>query len=89
MLRPNKKFGDWFNIFVIHQNHVKHGPTNYIPEQFLDKFLSLVIWGHEHECKIEPRQTESAENSFFVMQPGTLRSNLQFFIMYLIVIFKR
>ncbi|XP_068243808.1 double-strand break repair protein MRE11 isoform X2 [Palaemon carinicauda] len=69
MLRPLEAMDDWFNIFVLHQNHAKHGMTNYIPEAFLDPFLDLVIWGHEHECLIDPRQ--SAEDSFFVVQPGS------------------
>ncbi|XP_066985311.1 double-strand break repair protein MRE11 isoform X4 [Macrobrachium rosenbergii] len=69
MLRPLEAMDDWFNIFVLHQNHTKHGMTNYIPESFLDPFLDLVIWGHEHECLIDPRQ--SADDSFFVVQPGS------------------
>ena len=40
---------DWFNLFVLHQNHVRHGPTNHIPESFLHPNLHLVVWGHEHE----------------------------------------
>ena len=69
MLRPRENKDDWFNIFVIHQNHSKHGPTNYIPEQFLDDFLDLVIWGHEHECKIEPAW--NGVQNFYVTQPGS------------------
>ncbi|KAG7162191.1 double-strand break repair protein MRE11-like [Homarus americanus] len=69
MLRPKESMESWFNIMVLHQNHAKHGPTNYIPESFLDPFLDLVIWGHEHECLIEPRL--SAEDSFHVIQPGS------------------
>lgn len=48
----------------------KHGPKNYIPENFLDEFLDLVIWGHEHECLIEPTWSESAK-PFFISQPGS------------------
>ncbi|KAK7083957.1 Double-strand break repair protein mre11a, partial [Halocaridina rubra] len=66
MIRPKEHAEDWFNIMVLHQNHVKHGPTNYIPENFLDPFLNLVIWGHEHECLIEPRLMG---DHTFVMQP--------------------
>lgn len=47
----------------------KHGATNYIPEQFLDDFLDLVIWGHEHECKIAPTRNE--QQLFYVSQPGS------------------
>lgn len=47
----------------------KHGPTNYIPEQFLDEFLDLVVWGHEHECLIDPSRNE--QQLFYVTQPGS------------------
>lgn len=47
----------------------KHGATNYIPEQFLDDFINLVVWGHEHECKIAPVPNE--QQNFYVSQPGS------------------
>ncbi|XP_029458214.1 double-strand break repair protein MRE11 isoform X2 [Rhinatrema bivittatum] len=69
MLRPKEHEDSWFNLFVIHQNRSKHGATNYIPEQFLDDFLDLIIWGHEHECKISPARNE--QQLFYVSQPGS------------------
>ncbi|XP_062409296.1 double-strand break repair protein MRE11 isoform X1 [Sardina pilchardus] len=69
MLRPREEEGSWFNMFVIHQNRSKHGATNYIPEQFLDDFLDLVVWGHEHECRITPERNE--QQLFYVTQPGS------------------
>ncbi|XP_076184400.1 double-strand break repair protein MRE11 isoform X5 [Aptenodytes patagonicus] len=69
MLRPKEDEDSWFNLFVIHQNRSKHGATNYIPEQFLDDFINLVVWGHEHECKIAPSQNE--QQRFYVSQPGS------------------
>ncbi|XP_068122926.1 double-strand break repair protein MRE11 [Hyperolius riggenbachi] len=69
MMRPREEESSWFNLFVIHQNRSKHGATNYIPEQFLDEFLDLVIWGHEHECKIAPTRNE--QQLFYVSQPGS------------------
>uniref|UniRef100_A0A7N4Q0T5 Double-strand break repair protein n=1 Tax=Sarcophilus harrisii TaxID=9305 RepID=A0A7N4Q0T5_SARHA len=69
MLRPKEEENSWFNLFVIHQNRSKHGATNYIPEQFLDDFIDLVIWGHEHECKIAP--TKNEQQLFYVSQPGS------------------
>ncbi|XP_074160602.1 double-strand break repair protein MRE11 isoform X2 [Sminthopsis crassicaudata] len=69
MLRPKEEENTWFNLFVIHQNRSKHGATNYIPEQFLDDFIDLVIWGHEHECKIAP--TKNEQQLFYVSQPGS------------------
>lgn len=70
MLRPREDPDSWFNAFVIHQNRAKHGPKNYIPESFLDEFLDLVIWGHEHECLIDPTWSESSK-PFFISQPGS------------------
>lgn len=69
MLRPKEDENSWFNLFVIHQNRSKHGSTNFIPEQFLDDFIDLVIWGHEHECKIGPTRNE--QQLFYVSQPGS------------------
>lgn len=69
MLRPKEDKDDWFNLFVIHQNRSKHSATNYIPEQFLDDFIDLVVWGHEHECRIEPEWNGS--QNFYVSQPGS------------------
>jgi double-strand break repair protein MRE11 len=40
-----------------------------LPENFLPEFLDLVVWGHEHECLIDPRL--NPEMSFHVMQPGS------------------
>ncbi|XP_010631961.1 double-strand break repair protein MRE11 isoform X1 [Fukomys damarensis] len=69
MLRPKEDEKSWFNLFVIHQNRSKHGSTNFIPEQFLDDFIDLVIWGHEHECKIAP--TKNEQQLFYISQPGS------------------
>ncbi|XP_052324118.1 double-strand break repair protein MRE11 isoform X2 [Oncorhynchus keta] len=69
MLRPKEDQDQWFNLFTIHQNRNKHGATNYIPEQFLDDFLDLVVWGHEHECLINPSRNE--QRLFYVTQPGS------------------
>ncbi|XP_069845603.1 double-strand break repair protein MRE11 isoform X2 [Dipodomys merriami] len=69
MLRPKEDENSWFNLFVIHQNRSKHGSTNFIPEQFLDDFIDLIIWGHEHECKIAP--TKNEQQLFYISQPGS------------------
>jgi double-strand break repair protein MRE11 len=54
---------------AVHQNHHAHSETNYLPENFLPEFLDLVVWGHEHECLIDPRK--NPEMGFHVMQPGS------------------
>lgn len=67
--QPDVQTGDWFNLMTVHQNHVAHTPTSYLPENFLPEFLDLVIWGHEHECLIDPRI--NPEMGFQVIQPGS------------------
>ena len=58
-------------MLVLHQNRTCHSAVykNSIPESLLPNFLDLVVWAHEHECKIalEP----SAEGQFYVSQPGS------------------
>jgi double-strand break repair protein MRE11 len=60
---------DWFNLICVHQNHHPRTDTNWLPENFLPEFLDLIIWGHEHNCDIEP--TVNPEMNFKVMQPGS------------------
>lgn len=67
--QPSVQKSDWFNLMSVHQNHVAHTETGYLPESFLPSFIDLVVWGHEHECLIEPRY--NPEMSFNVIQPGS------------------
>lgn len=72
----DKENGDFFNLFVIHQNRQKRGmhQKNSIPESMIPNIMDLVIWGHEHECRINPEQTFDAsdeQRNFFVSQPGS------------------
>jgi len=69
MQQPGSARDDWFNIFVIHQNHVKHTETTYVPEESIDKSMDLVFWGHEHDCQIDPNYNAAQE--FYVTQPGS------------------
>ena len=47
----------WFNLMAIHQNRLPRGAgvtmKGYIKESLLPNCMDLVVWGHEHECKIE------------------------------------
>ncbi|ODA80566.1 hypothetical protein RJ55_03525 [Drechmeria coniospora] len=67
--RPNVQMGEWFNLLALHQNHHAHTATSYLPENVLPDWLDLVVWGHEHECLIDP--TKNPETGFHVMQPGS------------------
>ena len=57
----------WFNMMLIHQNRVSHTPKNAISERYLPSWLDLVVWGHEHECLVEPTDF----GDFHVSQPGS------------------
>ena len=66
---PGVQQKEWYNIMAVHQNHHAHSETGYLPENFLPDFMDLVVWGHEHECLIDPKFNE--EMQFQVMQPGS------------------
>eukprot|EP00842_Homolaphlyctis_polyrhiza_P000470 jgi/Hompol1/1423/HPOL_001384-RA len=70
MYRP-KDFHEqeWFNMMVLHQNRAAHARNNYIPESYLSKILHLILWGHEHECRIDPR--DDGESEIYITQPGS------------------
>ena len=67
--KPGAQQKDWFNIMAVHQNHHAYSESGYLPENFLPEFMDLVVWGHEHECLIDPRL--NPEMQFHVMQPGS------------------
>ncbi|KAL6864594.1 Mre11 DNA-binding presumed domain-containing protein [Trichoderma novae-zelandiae] len=67
--RPGQQTGEWFNLLAVHQNHHAHTATSYLPENVLPDWLDMVVWGHEHECLIDP--TKNPETGFHVMQPGS------------------
>lgn len=69
MEAPDSSSGKWFNLLVLHQNRADRGPKNYLPEESLPEFLNLVIWGHEHDCRILPE--ENKLKNFYVSQPGS------------------
>ncbi|KAF9544792.1 Double-strand break repair protein mre11a [Mortierella hygrophila] len=71
LMRPEEDEEEepWYNMLVLHQNRVMHGPKSYIPEAFLDDFINLVIWGHEHECLVDP--VYNPQQGFHVSQPGS------------------
>ncbi|CAK5263680.1 unnamed protein product [Mycena citricolor] len=59
----------WFNIILLHQNRVKHGPQEFVPEGLFDDSIDLVIWGHEHDCRIVPEPV--AGKGYYISQPGS------------------
>lgn len=66
---PDASTGKWFNLLVLHQNRADRGLKNFLPEDTLPEFLDLIIWGHEHDCRILPEENPSRH--FYVSQPGS------------------
>lgn len=60
---------EYFRILLFHQNRVSHTPTNFIPEHFIDDYINLIVWGHEHECILDPQY--NPQQRFHVTQPGS------------------
>lgn len=67
MLSPGNA-DDWFHLLVWHQNRASRGSKNFIPDHTLPEFLDLVIWGHEHDCRIV---AERKPNGVHISQPGS------------------
>lgn len=67
MFHPEKE-DEWFHLLVWHQNRATRGTKNFIPDNCIPSFLDLVIWGHEHDCRIDP---ERKCNNVFISQPGS------------------
>ncbi|KAI0316569.1 Metallo-dependent phosphatase-like protein [Amylostereum chailletii] len=68
MFMPKDK-DNWFNLLLLHQNRVKHGPQESVPEGLFDDSVDLVIWGHEHDCRIIPEPV--AGKKYYISQPGS------------------
>ncbi|KAE9389293.1 DNA repair exonuclease [Gymnopus androsaceus JB14] len=68
MFMPKDK-DNWFNLLLLHQNRVKHGPQESVPEGMFDDSVDLVIWGHEHDCRIMPEPV--AGKNYLISQPGS------------------
>lgn len=67
--QPDQYTNEWFNICVLHQNRAARGVKEYIPEDQLPNFMDLIVWGHEHDCRIVPEPAPKAE--YHITQPGS------------------
>lgn len=65
------KIGERFPTTSAHADieRVKHGPQQSVPEGMFDDAINLVIWGHEHDCRIWPEQVEG--KNYYISQPGS------------------
>jgi double-strand break repair protein MRE11 len=60
-------FDNIFNILVLHQNRADRGAKNFLRAELLPQQMNLVIWGHEHDCKIDPEPYDKIN----ICQPGS------------------
>lgn len=69
MFRPSENADEWFNLLLIHQNRVPHGPKSSVPENGFGDEVDLIIWGHEHDCRIDPEPVTG--KAYYITQPGS------------------
>ncbi|KAE8255717.1 hypothetical protein A4X13_0g2931 [Tilletia indica] len=67
--RPAEDTEDWFNLLVLHQNRAKHNLKAAVPEGLFDDSTNLVVWGHEHECRMVPEEVTG--KPYRICQPGS------------------
>lgn len=67
--KPDVPDTDIFNLMVLHQNRADRGRYNYLPEDKLPGFLDLVVWGHEHDQRLQPEQNGRTQT--YISQPGS------------------
>jgi len=62
----------WFNMLVVHQNRDSkgRGAKNCFQESMIPEFMDFVMFGHEHECLVEP-QAAIANDNILLCQPGS------------------
>lgn len=57
---------EYFQLFVLHQNRERRGHAKAVTRDLLPEWLDLVIWGHEHPCRIALEGSQPA-----ITQPGS------------------
>lgn len=69
-VRPPDDNDTYFNILIMHQNRDKgRGSKNCVHESMIPDWITLVIWGNEHECVGDFQ--DSLTGNFRVYQPGS------------------
>eukprot|EP00873_Tetraselmis_striata_P044520 jgi/Tetstr1/464784/TSEL_009530.t1 len=69
--RPEEHAGEWFSVFVLHQNREARTKKNFVEEACLPKFMDLVVWGHEHQCMPETTLSKAAGGETEILQAGS------------------
>ncbi|GAA5961380.1 hypothetical protein JCM21900_006686 [Sporobolomyces salmonicolor] len=71
LYRPKEDPDEWFNIILVHQNRVAHGPNNSVPDEAFGDEVDLVVWGHEHDCISQARPVSVTNRPYYISQPGS------------------
>ncbi|KAA8496359.1 Double-strand break repair protein MRE11 [Porphyridium purpureum] len=56
----------WFNLLALHQDRAVRGSKKAVSPHMLPEWMDMVLWGHEHECRVELEGGHPA-----VTQPGS------------------
>lgn len=48
---------------------VPHGPKSSVPENGFGDEVDLILWGHEHDCRIDPEPVTG--KAYYISQPGS------------------
>ena len=59
----------WNHVGIELTSRVKHGPQQSVPEGMFDDSVKLVVWGHEHDCRLTPEKVEGKD--YYISQPGS------------------
>lgn len=69
LFQPDSDPQSWFNLLLIHQNRAARGVKNFVPETGFGEDVNLVVWGHEHDCRITPEEVPGCD--YQITQPGS------------------
>ena len=58
-----------FRRLILLNLSVNHGPQKSVPEGMFDDSIDLVVWGHEHDCRIIPETVVGKK--YRITQPGS------------------
>lgn len=79
-IRPEDGEPDsWFSILLLHQNRPPRSKLrstkSHLSFKYIPLFFDLIIWGHEHECLIDPdfkfMDPNDSTKGFYIIQPGS------------------
>jgi len=71
LFKPAENPEEWFNIILVHQNRVPHGPNNFTSDNAFGEEADLVVWGHEHDCIDKARPQPVTGRRYYISQPGS------------------